>query len=227
MKKILSAAIGVIALALCVSAQAAAPKKAPAQAPAPKEDNRSNSYYIGFDLQQHNIDYDNGLDAALDDRLNGANIYVGRRFNKNFGAELGYFRTQEDSKAIGLDISGITGTPGDVINSTEIMAQGVTLDGLGYLPLDSAGRFELIGTAGVSWIKADLTVNGILYGTAVSASDDESEFGYRAGAGAQYGITDRLNLRGLARYQSMDFGSSGFDVANNAWIYSLGANYSF
>ena len=56
-----------------------------------------------------------------------------------------------------------------------------------------------------------------------TVKDSENEFGFRAGAGAQFNITDKVNLRGIARYQSADFDG----VADNAWIYSVGLNYSF
>ena len=205
-----------ITLTLCIPAQAAAPNGDDFFHP-----------YIGFDLQRYSVDYDNGFDAAMDDSLNGGNIHVGNRFNKYFGAEFGYFRTEEGNKSVNFDISGITGTPGDVLASTDVKMQGITLDGLGYMPIEDAGKFELIGTAGISWIKADLTLNGTVNGVAGSISDYQSEFGLRAGAGAQYSFTDQVSLRGLVRYQSMKFDSSGFDITNHALIYSAGLNYSF
>jgi opacity protein-like surface antigen len=85
----------------------------------------------------------------------------------------------------------------------------------------------LIGTAGVSWTKATLKLNGTLYGVTGSISDSQSEFGLRAGAGAQYSFTDQVSLRALARYQSMSFDSQGIDLTNHAWIYSAGLDYSF
>jgi opacity protein-like surface antigen len=183
--------------------------------------------YVGIDLQRYNIDYANGLDSAMEDSLNGINIHVGNRFTKNFGVELGYFRTREEDKTVNFDLSGVTGTPGDVLNSTEVQAQGFTLDGMGYIPLDAAEKLELIGTAGISWTKAELTLNGTVLGVAGSFSDDDSEIGFRLGAGAQYAVTEQVNLRGLVRYQTMSFEDSGFDTTNHAWVYSLGANYGF
>lgn len=183
--------------------------------------------YVGADAQYTDFGYNNNYDlggglaldgdAILEDGLPGFNIHVGNRFHKNFGAELGYFRTKEQSKDVA---AGSTVGPGPTVAltgfTTKVKAQGVTLDALGYVPLDEAARFELIGTAGVSYTKAELEFAG--YG-----SEDESEFGYRLGAGAQYGLDDNISVRGLARYQSADFE----DVADNAWTYSLGVNYAF
>lgn len=183
--------------------------------------------YVGFDLQHYSINYDNGLDEALDGGLFGGNIHIGNRFNEHFGLELGYFRMREGSKNVNFDLSGATGTPGDALTSTDVKAQGFSLDGMGYFPVGEKKSIELIGTAGISWTKAELTLNGTVNGVAGSVSDDQSEFGYRAGAGAQFHLTDQVSLRGLVRYQSMGFDSSGFDVTDNAWIYSAGVNYSF
>lgn len=185
--------------------------------------------YVGFDLLRSVYDYgeedlgggvvlDGG--ALLDDTLDGLNIHAGIRPHRNFGVELGYFRTRKADKDIS---AGSTIGPGLVAAtdfSTDTRVQGVTLDALGYLPLGEAGRFELIGTAGLSWSKADasLTIPGI-----GSESVDDSEIGFRAGAGAQANLTDRINIRGLARYQTASFD----DVADHAWTCTLGLNYSF
>lgn len=186
--------------------------------------------YIGFDLQRtaysYNDNYDigGGLaldgDAILEDNLDGFNIHVGNRFSKHFGLELGYFRTKEEGKNIA---NGATVGPGTVATadfSTDVKVHGLTLDGLGYLPLGEQERFELIGTAGLSWSKAEVeaTVPGV-----GSGDVDESEIGFRVGAGAQYNFTDNINLRGLVRYQTADFD----DVVDNAWTYGVGLNYSF
>lgn len=181
--------------------------------------------YLGLDLQRMNIAYDNNFDKVLSDGLNGGNIHAGIKFSQYFGLELGYFRMKEGKESVGFDLSGVTGTPGDIISSTKIRAQGLTLDAMGYLPLND--KFDLIGTAGISWTKADLSVSGTAYGTAGTISDDGSDFGYRLGVGAQYHITDDLNVRGLARYQDMNFDVGGFDAAEGAWVYTLGLNYSF
>lgn len=187
--------------------------------------------YIGIDLMRMSVDYNDNYNAGggifldgnalLEDSLNGLNIHIGNRFHKNFGAELGYFRTREEEDK---DIAaGATVGPGVVAAapfSTSVKVSGFTLDGLGYLPLSDSGQFELIGTAGVSWMTGEIeaTVPG-----AGSGDADESEFGFRVGGGAQVNLTDKFSLRGLVRYQTADFDG----VADNAWIYSAGLNFNF
>ena len=186
--------------------------------------------YVGFDLQRsvynYNDNYDIGGGLALngntilENSLNGLNIHVGNRFHKNFGAELGYFRTKEEGKSTA---NGATVGPGTVATadfSTDVKVQGITLDGLGYLPLDEDEKFELIGTAGLSWSKAEVTATVPGVG---SGDVDESEIGFRIGGGAQVNFTDNINMRGLVRYQTADFDG----VVDNAWTYGFGLNYSF
>lgn len=184
--------------------------------------------YIGFDAQRtvynYNDNYDIGGgfaldgDTVLEDGLNGLNVHVGNRFHNNFGVELGYFRTKEESKSIAV---GTTVGPGTVAAApfrTKVKTQGIALDGLGYLPVHD--QVDLIGTAGITWTKAE--IEAVAPG-AGDGSVDESEFGFRLGGGAQAALTDAVNLRGLVRYQKADFD----DVADRAWTYSLGLNYSF
>ena len=185
--------------------------------------------YIGFDLQRMNMDYNKSYNVSgnsvnvntiLNDSLDGANVHVGGRYGKYFGMELGYFRTQEETKNVATGTAVGPGVIATANFSTKVRVQGITLDGMGYLPLTESGQFELIGTAGVSWNKGEVT--GTIPGVG-TASDDETEFGLRIGAGAQVNVTDQFNIRGLVRYQTADY--SG--VADGSWIYSVGLNYNF
>lgn len=178
--------------------------------------------YIGVDYQRMSFDYQTGDigtgaivdgELVLDDSLNGLNVHIGARPHQNFGVELGYFRTENADKDIA---AGSTVGPGSVALAdftTKTRVQGVTLDAMGYLPV--ASNFELIGTAGVLWNRMNINFAGF--------KAKESEIDWRVGAGAQFNITDNVNLRGLVRYQTADFDG----VADNAWVYSAGLNYGF
>lgn len=218
MKKLFGSAAVLAALTLSIPAQA--------------QDLKDMKPYMGIDYNRTVASYNNNLnigggdflniDSILADSLDGANIHIGTRFDKNFGAELGYFRTRTEGKNIPIGSTiGTNGAPlvTTAALSTDVMLQGVTLDGLGYLPLGESNKVELIGTGGVSWTKGKLTA-ATEFG---SASDSESEFGFRLGGGAQVNLTDKVNLRGLVRYQSADFSGS----VDNLWVYSVGINYSF
>lgn len=185
--------------------------------------------YVGFDLQRSLYTYNDNIDlgggaalngnTVLNDGLNGFNVHVGNRFTKYLGAEFGGFYNREANKSIA---NGTIVGPGPTVAggdfSTSVRTYGLTLDGLGYLPLND--KFDLIGTAGVTWTKAEakIVVPGVGTG-----SDSTSELGLRGGAGAQVNLTDKISVRGLVRYQTADFD----DVAEHAWTYSLGLNYGF
>lgn len=183
--------------------------------------------YVGADflhsVYSYNDNYDAGSglfldgDIILEDSLNGLNVHIGNRFHQNFGAELGYFRTQEESKDIATGTVVGPGTVAAADFTTDVQVSGFTVDALGYLPIGQQYPFELVGTAGVSYNTMEIT------DSSGSADVDESELGFRAGGGAQVNITPQINARALARYQTADFD----DIAENAWTYSVGLNYGF
>jgi len=164
--------------------------------------------YVGIDYQYTAINYKNGNDAVLADNLSGGDIHFGAKVHNNFGLEIGYFDNKEENKSNVLG-SGF---------GTSAKISGWTLDALGYLPIGESKRFELIGTVGVARTEAEAKVSapGI-----ASISDTETEL--RFGGGAQYKLTDSLNLRSIVRYQTFDFDDTG----SNAVIASIGFNYEF
>lgn len=164
--------------------------------------------YIGADYQYSKSgdeDFGSGVKTndLIDTGLHGGNIHIGTKVHPNLGFELGYFRTEDGDKNIG---GGVT---------TKVRVQGGTLDAMGYYPV--AKQLELIGTIGVSYSKADLSIPSL------GLSGDSTEWKPRAGAGAQYWISDNLNARGLVRYQGADFDG----IVNNAVVATAGINYQF
>lgn len=177
--------------------------------------------YMGLDYQHIHANYgseDIGGGAVINDgtvindELNGANIHAGVRAYKNFGVEAGYFRTAWAGKNIA---TGTTIGPGLVTAvplTTNVQAQGVTLDVLGYIPVIS--KLEAIGTVGTSYTWTKLELSGI-------GSSNTNFLSYRIGGGAQYDVTDNVNVRGLVRYQS------GKDGIDGIVAYTVGVNYGF
>lgn len=164
--------------------------------------------YIGADYRFTDYgkeDLGGGLttDDAFDSSLHGGNIHIGARLHENLGLELGYYKTDKGSKDLG---GGFT---------TEVDVEGITLDALGYVPLQD--HFELIGLIGVSYTQADLELTGF------GLTGDEEEWQVRAGGGAQYWFTPHFNARGLVNYESADFDG----LVDGAWVYSAGLNYQF
>lgn len=172
--------------------------------------------YVGADYQYTDVSYQSIVGTPYNygdgfaNGFNGGNIHVGARVHRNLGFEVGYFDNASSSK------SGILGTTA----SSSVKFDGWTIDALGYLPLGASKRFELIGTAGVAFTSASgsATISGTRYSLG-SSSETEG----RIGAGAEYWLTDNINVRGLVRYQTADFNG----VVDGAVVSSLGVNWQF
>lgn len=163
--------------------------------------------YVGANYDYVSVNYQGNLDSVLKDSIHGGDLHVGARIHKYVGIEASYLLTQKAEKNNVLG-SGI---------NTGVKIEGGTFDVLGYAPVTE--KFEVIGTVGLSVLKATADLNG----AGGAASSSETEVRGRFGGGAQYWVTDNLNIRGLVRYQDADFGS----VADNAVITSIGVNWQF
>lgn len=169
--------------------------------------------YGGIDYEHVGVGYKDvpgtsvNYGELLADSLNGANFHVGARVNKYLGFEGGYSWTADADK------NNVRGTG----LNTDTHVAGWNADALGYLPLGNE-KFEMIGTMGVSLLTASLNLNG-----AASGSGNVEEFGFRAGGGAEYWITDHINGRVLLRYQTADF----HGIADDAYNLTAGINYQF
>lgn len=161
--------------------------------------------YVGVDYDYVHANYASGVDQILDKNINGADFHAGARINQYFGIEGSYLWTADSNKTV-------TGL------KTSVNLTGYTLDGMGYLPVTADKKLELIGTVGISRLRANVQFSGLLTG-----SGSEWETKGRIGTGAQYWLTDKINTRALVRYQAADF--SG--VVDNAIIGSIGLNYQF
>lgn len=164
--------------------------------------------YVGANYDQYHVNYSSGNDGIFSDNLNGGDIHIGARVHKYLSFEGGYFDTAYSDK------SGVLGTN---IN-TSAKLDGWNADILGYLPLDDAQRFELIGTVGVARTKAKGTASAV---SSITLSDTETKG--RIGAGGQFWITDKLNVRALVRYQDADFKNT----IDNVVVTSIGLNWQF
>jgi opacity protein-like surface antigen len=164
--------------------------------------------YVGADYQYTHIEDADGNGVSVGDvfknNLNGGDIHVGARIHKNLGVELGYERTEVGKK------SNVLGSGFD----TNLRQQGGTLDMLGYLPVSNS--VDLIGTVGAAVVETHATATD-------GENDKPTDIKGRAGVGAQYWLTDNVNIRGMVRYEGVSFES---DV-NNAVLASAGVNFQF
>ena len=204
----------IFALAVALAAVAAIPAyAATAQSVSTYDDEFFFKPYVGADYQDTAINYKSfdGVNYShiFAGNLSGANIHVGARVQKYLGFEVGYSDSLDGKKSNILGVSGL---------DSKAKAQEFTLDALGYLPVDEAQKFELIGTTGL----AETRAHGTLSYAGYAASESGTKAEWRIGGGGQYWLTDNLNARVLVRYQT-----SGFDTIDNSVVTTAGLNYSF
>jgi len=164
--------------------------------------------YVGADYEYSALNYRHGEEAKFADYLNGGDVHIGVRVHKHLGFEASYIDAARSRTVNGL---------GNGIND-DVSVSGFALDAMAYLPVDQAARYELIGTVGVSQLTGSTYVSGL-----VVLSQFQSETRGRVGVGAQYWLTDNLNVRGLLRYQKSSFG----DSINDIIIAGVGVNWQF
>ncbi len=187
---------------------------------APAQANTPNFFfkpYVGADYQFTSVNYEDDIggtgingDDIANDSLHGVHLHVGARVHKHLGIEAGYIWGDEADKTNVLS-TGI---------NTKTSVHGFTLDALGYLPVGDSGKFEFIGTVGISHLTGEVEASAPGLGT---GSIDETETKARFGGGVQYWLTDNLNVRGLVRYQGADFDGAVKDAVTA----NLGVNFQF
>src|SRR5215213_7328174 len=85
-----------------------------------------------------------------DDKDTGWKLLVGRKFNKNFAVEGGYFNLGE------FGFTANTVPAGSLIGTIKL--QGVNLDAVGILPISA--KFAALGRVGLTYIEAKDTFRG-------------------------------------------------------------------
>ena len=173
--------------------------------------------YVGADYQHTSVSWEelhlptvppttiDGSDL-FEDSFSGAHLHIGTRFGRNFGVELGYMWLAAGEKSLGGG------------NQTSLQVHGVTLDGLAYLRLGSAGTFELVGLAGGAWLEGTAKLNGPSFG---DVRDVDPDWNWRLGGGAQYALTPKISLRGLVTYEAAKFDGE----VDHATSVNVGINY--
>ena len=154
-----------------------------------------------------------------DDRDTGFKLFAGRKFNRNFAIEGGYFKLGE----FGFTASYPTGT-----FNGNIKLQGLNLDAVGILPLSE--KFSAFGRVGLIYNEGKDRFSGTGAGVAVAAADPnpkESEAQYKYGVGLQYDFTRALSMRGeWERYRVNDaVGNKGdIDMVSLGLVYMFGTS---
>lgn len=212
-----------ITIALFVAGSAAAAENkaaAPDYSARPaKKDGFFFKPYLGTDYQfvkYGNSDYASGRKTSdlIDTSTNGKNIHVGARIHQYVGVELGYNPSEKTTKdASSYNMGGIP------LGESTMKTHSLVADVMGYYPI--APKTELIGTVGVSYTKAEFSLEPF-------EGAKLQEWRPRVGGGAQYWLTENLNARALVRYQEANFKNAlNEDTVGDAVVVTAGLNWQF
>ena len=225
------AALIALACATMMSAQAQdmAPQ-APMETQATVNPDWANTaWYMGAGVGRtradiYNTDLANRMSAAglpltsysADERDTGFKVFVGKKFNRYFGVELGYFDLG--------DYSFDAGTTGGRMLRGETDFRGVNLDLVGTLPLTE--RLSLLARAGVQYAKARTDFSGnVLNAVSNPNPPNEGRRHAKLGVGAEFKLSEALALR--AEYERLRvtdavYNSGDIDMASVSLVYKFG-----
>lgn len=158
-------------------------------------------------------------------------IAVGRRFLPNFAAEFGIGRFSTDLKAqiLGDITKDIWDTP------MEIKATSLTATGKGILPLGRGNLFAGAGF-GVYFASMDVTARtGDPGHPTLSASDDDTAYGFHLVGGGEYDVTETIFVGGELKYLwgtakfsgSVGSASGTFDAKLDGFFSTVNVGYRF
>lgn len=154
--------------------------------------------YVGIDYTytDANVKYDRP-------HYNSGSVNIGTYYNKFFGTEMFYQRSDSHKEGHGADKS-----------KTSFQAYG--LDLMGYLPLGCDQTFALIGTVGIG----EYIVRNQY---SLGKGNRDHGIGYRAGAGVLYNVDENWGIRVLARYVNLNH----INDYDHMMEYSAGVRYTF
>ncbi len=152
--------------------------------------------YVGLDANYSTVDRDSGTNISPKNW--SAAAILGARTD-HYGIELGYDHGKREHES-----------NAERRGSTRLSKY--TIDLLGFQPLGCSGRWELVGSAGVTFNKID--------GHGGYKSDHG--YGERLGGGLQYALTENLAVRAMYHYNWIHQ-----SYINHTNEISLGLRYSF
>lgn len=206
--KILSAAAAAVLLA------AAAPAATIPTSTAGTIDD--GSFYIGLGGRIDALSWKEAEDTNYPQSLMGLGLRFGYSFSPYLAVETGFSLTSDDQRQMD-----------DSQNRMyyRMTIREAQLDAYGYLPLGGSGRFRPFITAGMAFDRGFARIRNVPEGSSdkpdapyYTERFKKNEFNWRAGGGIAVRLSDDVETRIYARYQSYSFGALnggaviGFDV---------------
>jgi opacity protein-like surface antigen len=176
---------------------------APAAAAAPSDD---NTFYVGLDGRIDVLSWKNSVDTSYPQAVMGLGLRGGYRLSPYFSVELGYSISADEHREMDINADRWR---------YRLTLREVQADVYGFLPLGQSGRFRPFVSLGVAYADGNARIRREIDGTDSSGDAtttvtytplfSKGEIDYRAGAGIELHISDTVDGRIYARYQSYSF----------------------
>ncbi len=203
--------------------------------------------YVGADAQYRYMPFEKDYGGNIFKKTSPqANFYIGNRFNEYFGLEFGYSTSKKVKRNVvltpGQFVAGgdpiLAGATNAVHGTSKI--SGFSLNALGFLPVPSIDCLEVVGSLGLTRLKARLLYREVGDAANPILTDTDRNFSasktvMHLGGGLRYSLTERLSIRGLVnwentkRFKNVKARESANPTVKmkNSITYSLGLNFSF
>jgi hypothetical protein len=163
--------------------------------------------YFGLEFKWQNTEGKKDWNKLISKSYPGATLYVGERFAKHAGIEIGYSETTRKTRthtfATGENFFNNGNTAG-AQTKTSLKFRTAYFDLNGYYPLNKS--FELIGSIGGGLIRPSVKIGttGFRFNDAIALAATKAKIKglIRLGAGVQFLFTDCINIRGMLRWES-------------------------
>lgn len=167
--------------------------------------------YIGADVQVRHMPFKlNYGHNQFEKTVLGSDLYAGLRITPNFGIEIGYDKAPKQSRETSLQAGSIFTSnktvPTDIsplIVKTKERLSGPYLGLMGFYPITETLPLELVGSAGISFLKLRLereVTCGGPYAFYVQRAYSSHKNVPRIGGGIQYGLTEKLTSRAMVHF---------------------------
>ena len=157
-------------------------------------------YSLGVDFQQNWTKGKNGYDLYFPKSFPGANVYVGAKFNENFGVEVGGDWSANKKHNWTENFKNPANVNFTATGTAKVRRSGYHLDLVGSLPLNEC--FDVFATAGFGYVKnkVSMTVNSMVpassaYTNSYTGLSSKGKGVFRLGIGGLYQITEMFGVR--------------------------------
>lgn len=175
---------------------------------------------LGADVKLANLNSKWPWNQIFPQTYTGGSIYIGTRFYKYYGLEVGYDFLPRTTRNVSLLRSGTffnVPVPSDFGVTTQISVREWRADFNLYWPVQDDESFTLLAALGVGYFKTILNGNlrpnnNTIFNTVITGTKINPLYVWRFGLGFQSMLTNTLGIRALVRWE----GTSKLTITGNA-----------